>query len=71
MPREPKKTGNRTPGETVPTQYRLEPETLADLDIVAAELPSLTGMAATRTNAIRHLARQGAKKILKKSSNSA
>lgn len=68
MPRTPRKTDNRTPGETVPTQYRLRPETLADLDAIAAHLTDLTGRANTRTDAVRFAARETAKKISKKSS---
>ena len=65
----------RTPNETVPSQFRLRPETLADLDAIAAHLAELTGRPSTRVDAIRYAARQtaagiGRKKSPKKSSDS-
>jgi hypothetical protein len=75
MPRQAKKTNNRTPGETVPRQFRLKSETLADLDEIAEHLTRTTGIAASRTDALRYAARQTAdslpqKKTSRKSSNS-
>jgi hypothetical protein len=53
----------RTPNETVPRQFRLGPETLADLDAVRAWLAGREGRKVSRAEAIRHLAREAALKI--------
>ena len=76
MPREPKKTDNRTPGETVPRQFRLKAATLDDLDAIAAHLARTTGLGASRADAIRYAARRvaanlGRQKNPKKSTQSA
>jgi hypothetical protein len=52
----------RTANETKQSQFRLSPATLAQLDGVAAWLRDTTGLDATRSDAIRYLAREGAKK---------
>lgn len=62
---------NRTKNETVPRQFRLKAETLAELDAIAASLSETTGVEHSRSDAIRFAARQTAKKISKKSSKSA
>lgn len=51
-----------SPGVTKPSQFRLRPDTLAQLDAIAAEY----GLA-NRADAIRFLANREAKKIQKKS----
>lgn len=65
----------RTPGTTIPTQFRLKEETLADLDAIASHLGD-----ATRADAVRYAARQIAlviqgktakKKTSRKSANGA
>ncbi len=50
MPRQAK-------GVTVPSQFRLKFDTLADLDAIAEYLSELTGLEASRTDAIRYAAR--------------
>lgn len=50
---------------TTPTQFRLKPDTLADLDAIASWLSAANGIAHTRTDAVRYAARQLAKKIEK------
>ncbi len=71
MPRQPKKEGNRSPNETVPTQFRLKRDALDDLDAIAAHLAETTGMPVSRADALRSLIKQAKKKIPKKSSSSA
>lgn len=56
----------RTANETIPSQFRLRPETLADLDTIAAHLAEATGRASTRTDAVRYAARQAASQLRKK-----
>lgn len=52
----------RTAGETVPSQFRLRAQTLADLDAIARHLES-TGATGTRTEAIRVAARKMAEEL--------
>lgn len=66
MPRMPKKTDNRGANETTPRQFRLKTETLDDLDLIAQHLTEETGIAHSRTDALRYAARQVAKGIQKK-----
>lgn len=49
-----------------PRQFRLSPETLADLDLIADTLSRETGLTFTRTDAVRYSARQVADRIRKK-----
>lgn len=59
----------RTANETVQRQFRLKPETVADLDAIAAHLTATTGIEHSRTDAVRWAAREAAKKISKKKSD--
>lgn len=52
---------------TTPRQFRLEQETLDNLDLIAAEIAKTHGVAATRAQAIRFAAKQAADRIRKKS----
>lgn len=56
----------RTPNETVPSQFRLKPDTLDDLDLIARQRTEDTGVEHSRTDAIRWAAHEAAKKIRKK-----
>jgi hypothetical protein len=51
--------------ETVPRQFRLRNDTLADLDAVAAFLSERDGRRATRSDAVRFAARQAAQRLEK------
>ncbi len=57
-----------TPNETLPRQFRLKAESLADLDLIAAHLTAASGIEHTRSDAVRWAARREAEKIRKKSS---
>lgn len=59
----------RTPGSTIPSQFRLQPDTITDLDTVAARLTEDTGITHSRTDAVRHSARQARIAAEKKSKN--
>ncbi len=48
---------------TAPIQFRLRPETLADLDAVAAHLASVNGGEANRADAVRYALRLASRKI--------
>lgn len=61
----------RTKNETVPTQFRLKADTLADLDLIAVALSRDTGIEHSRTDAVRAAARDMAKKLSRKSKDSA
>jgi hypothetical protein len=56
-----------TSGVTVPSQFRLSAETLAQLDSLVAEFSADRGTAETRTNVIRQLIYGEWKKRAKKS----
>lgn len=56
----------RTANETKQSQFRLATDTLDHLDQIAAWLRETTGLPATRANAVRWAAQEGAKKISKK-----
>lgn len=43
--------------------FRLSPETLAELDAIAATLTAQRGIRHTRTDALRHAAREAAKRM--------
>ena len=68
MPRQPKGVGNRGPNETIPKQYRLRLDTLADLEEIAAYLAEI-GIPSTGAHAIRYAARQTVQTIRKKNKN--
>lgn len=55
-----------TPGVTVPTQFRLKPDTLADLDAIREHLAATSGVPHSRSDAVRFAAREVRKKVLKK-----
>lgn len=57
----------RTPNETIQSQFRLEADTLDDLDIIADWLSLTHGVKPTRANAIRHAARITARMVQNKS----
>lgn len=48
---------------TTPTQFRLGPDTLAELQAIADHLVSITGLPQTRTDAVRYAARQVARQL--------
>lgn len=50
-------------GETKPRQFRLNNDTLAELDAIKLWLEEETGSAQTRSDAIRYAARQAKKRI--------
>ena len=53
----PRKTAPTPAGATAPSQFRLRPETLADLNYLAESLAESTGVPHTRTDAVRFAAR--------------
>lgn len=61
----------RTKNETVPRQFRLRSDTLAELDLIAGQLSRTTGTNASRADAIRYAARQESSRIRKKLGKSA
>ena len=58
----------RTANETVPSQFRLRAETLADLDAIAGWLEAEQGTQSSRADAIRYAARQIVRQISGKKS---
>jgi hypothetical protein len=64
MPTKPRGKAKRWPNETVPSQFRLGPDTLADLDAVARHLES-EGLPHSRADALRYAARQAARGLEK------
>lgn len=58
-------------GPTTPRQFRLRPETLADLDAIARHLEQDSGRRCSRADAIRYAARQTARRLEKNPENSA
>ena len=62
------RTTNAQPALT-PTIFRLSPETIADLDLIAAHHQSTTGARTSRTDALRIAAKMGAEKIRGNSKN--
>ncbi len=62
------KTRKPTPGETKPRQFRLSDETLAELDLIAADRTAETGVDHTRTDAIRYAAKREADRIRRRGS---
>lgn len=58
---------SRTPGETVPTQFRLKEDTLSDLDMIRKWLADTTGNSNTsRADAVRYAVREIARKLSRK-----
>jgi hypothetical protein len=55
----------RTPNETIPTQFRLADETLADLDTIVTWLAA-QGLPHSRADAVRYAARDLARRLRKK-----
>ena len=64
------KTRPRTANETMPRQFRLGDEALADLDEIAAWLAETTCQPSNRTAAIRYAARQIVAGLRKKKKSS-
>lgn len=60
-------TDEQTSGNTKPTQFRLPPQTLADLDAIATHLSAETGIEHNRTDAVKASARKLADLLKKKS----
>lgn len=58
MPTTKKKKTNRWPGETIPRQFRLTAETLAELDAITDHLRRTSGIDHSRTDSIRYAVRQ-------------
>jgi len=56
----------RKGGNTPPSSFRLEPETVADLDTVAEYQTRTTGVRHSRTDALRLAARQAADRVRRK-----
>lgn len=57
---------SRTRNETVQSQFRLKPETLVELDLIAKYRTEETGVEHSRTDAVRWAAHEAAKKIRRK-----
>lgn len=53
-------------GVTPPTQMRLKPDTLADLDLIAEARSQETGITHTRTDAVRFAAKREADRLRKR-----
>lgn len=60
------KDEKKTTGATTPSQFRLSPETLAELDLIAADRTEETGIAHSRTDAVRYAAKREADRVRKK-----
>jgi hypothetical protein len=55
----------RTSNETTPRQFRLTESTLAELDLIGSHLEAETGVAHSRADVIRWLARREANRLEK------
>ena len=60
------KTKSEPATKLTQTAFRLDAPTLADLDLIAAEIAEQTGLPVNRTDALRVLIRERAKKLKRK-----
>lgn len=58
-----KKPKKKTPAKITPSQFRLGPEALSDIDRIAAARESETGVPHSRTDVIRWLVKLGASRV--------